>query len=152
MAKAASTQNNVAAFGCQPAGAGCGARTSVPIRGSRRSPTTPIAAVAAHDRSVNPTTHDFLRRRASDNAPSTGIVTMTRSEPTELAAAYIVFDAPRSPTSHTEKYSVATFIEKIVLEKSYNAQLHRSRAGARRWITRARVGRPRLGCCSDVIL
>src|SRR5690349_9350602 len=33
--------------------------------------------------------------------------------------------------SHTEKYSVATFIEKIVLAKSYSAQLARSMTGAR---------------------
>jgi hypothetical protein len=48
-----------------------------------------------------------------------------------LATAAIVFDAPTSLTSHTAKKSVAMFIEKIVLEKSYRAQLHRSRAGAR---------------------
>jgi hypothetical protein len=33
--------------------------------------------------------------------------------------------------SHTEKYSVATFIEKMVFAKSYSAQLARSIAGAR---------------------
>jgi len=33
--------------------------------------------------------------------------------------------------SQTEKYKVATFIEKMVFAKSYRAQLARSRTGAR---------------------
>jgi len=53
------------------------------------------------------------------------------AEANALAAACIVFETPRSLTSHTVKYSVATFIEKIVFEKSYNAQLMRSIIGAR---------------------
>jgi hypothetical protein len=48
-----------------------------------------------------------------------------------LPTAYTVFDARRSAMSQTEKYNVATFIEKMVFAKSYNAQLARSRSGAR---------------------
>ncbi len=48
-----------------------------------------------------------------------------------LATASVVFDTPRSLTSQTAKYRVATFIEKIVFEKSYSAQLMRSMNGAR---------------------
>jgi hypothetical protein len=48
-----------------------------------------------------------------------------------LPTAYTVFDACRSSMSQTEKYSVATFIEKMVFAKSYKAQLARSRSGAR---------------------
>ena len=55
----------------------------------------------------------------------------TSNEETLLATAAIVLEAPTSWTSHTAKKSVAMFIEKIVLEKSYNAQLNLSRNGAR---------------------
>jgi hypothetical protein len=42
-----------------------------------------------------------------------------------------VFDTSRSFTSHTAKYNVSTFIEKIALAKSYRTQLNRSTAGSR---------------------
>jgi hypothetical protein len=48
-----------------------------------------------------------------------------------LPTAYTVLDAWRSAMSQTEKYNVATFIEKMVFAKSYRAQLARSRSGAR---------------------
>jgi hypothetical protein len=48
-----------------------------------------------------------------------------------LPTAYTVFEAWRSAMSQTEKYNVATFIEKMVFAKSYRAQLARSRTGAR---------------------
>jgi hypothetical protein len=80
---------------------------------------------------VKPTTHGFRRRRASDNAPSTGTVATTSSEEMPLPTAYTVFEAPRSAISQTEKYRVATFIEKMVFAKSYKAQLARSIHGAR---------------------
>ena len=48
-----------------------------------------------------------------------------------LPTAYTVFDARKSAMSQTEKYNVATFIEKMVFAKSYRAQLARSRSGAR---------------------
>jgi hypothetical protein len=51
-------------------------------------------------------------------APSTGIETATNSDAIPFAIATLVFDAPRSDTSHTEKYRVATFIEKTVFAKS----------------------------------
>jgi hypothetical protein len=85
--------------------------------------------------SVKPTTHGLRRCVASEIAPNKGIDSTTRSDEMLLATAAIVFDAPTSFTSHTAKNSVAMFIEKIVLEKSYNAQLHRSIAGARGAIT-----------------
>jgi hypothetical protein len=50
---------------------------------------------------------------------------------TMLPTAYTVFDARKSSMSQTEKYNVATFIEKMVFAKSYRAQLARSRTGAR---------------------
>ena len=80
---------------------------------------------------VNPTTHGFRRRRASDIAPSTGTDSTTRMDEMPLPTAYTVFEARRSSMSQTEKYSVATFIEKMVFAKSYRAQLARSRTGAR---------------------
>ena len=54
-----------------------------------------------------------------------------RMDETPFPTAYTVFDACRSAISQTEKYSVATFIEKMVFAKSYRAQLARSRTGAR---------------------
>src|SRR5678816_503003 len=84
-----------------------------------------------HERTVKPTTQGFRRRRTSEIAPRNGIDTTTSADAIAAAAASIVFDTPRSLTSHTVKYSVATFIEKIVFEKSYNAQLMRSINGAR---------------------
>ena len=80
---------------------------------------------------VNPTTHGLRRRRASDNAPRNGTESTTRIEEMSLPIAYKVLDAPRSLINQTEKYSVATFIEKMVFAKSYRAQLARSRHGAR---------------------
>ncbi|MDE3052293.1 MAG: hypothetical protein KGJ70_00300 [Gemmatimonadota bacterium] len=80
---------------------------------------------------VNQTTHGLRRRRASETAPSTGMTAMTRSAASALAAPYIMLDAPRSLTSRAEKYSVATFIEKVAFAKSYEAQLQRSSAEAR---------------------
>ena len=64
-------------------------------------------------------------------APRTGIESTTIADAIALATAYTRSVDPRSLTIQTEKYSVATFIEKIVFEKSYSAQLHRSSAGAR---------------------
>src|SRR5678816_543464 len=92
----------------------------------------PIAAQATQEAIVKPTTHGFRRRRASDTAPSTGTDTTTRMDEIPLPTAYTVFEACRSAMSQTEKYSVATFIEKMVFAKSYRAQLARSRTGARR--------------------
>src|SRR5215203_7149634 len=94
-------------------------------------PRMPMAAHATHEAMVKPTTHGFRRRRASDTAPSTGTESTTRMDERPLPTAYTVFEARRSAMSQTEKYSVATFIEKMVFAKSYRAQLARSRTGAR---------------------
>ncbi len=67
---------------------------------------------------MNPTTHGLRRRRASESAPRKGIEITTSTDAIALAPATVMFDAPRSLTSHTAKYSEATFIEKIVFEKS----------------------------------
>ena len=67
---------------------------------------------------MNPTTHGLRRRRESESAPSTGIDSATSSDATPLATAFVVFDTPRSLTSHTAKYRLAMFIEKIVFAKS----------------------------------
>src|SRR6476469_10002171 len=83
------------------------------------------------ERRVNPITQGFRLRRESDSAPRKGIERKTSTDATAFANASIVFETPRSLTSHTAKYSVATFIEKMVFAKSYSAQLNRSRAGAR---------------------
>src|SRR5438105_2513383 len=91
----------------------------------------PIATQPRHDAMVNPTTHGLRRRRASEMAPSTGIAMTIKIDAAAFAIAYTRSVEPRSLTIQTEKYSVATFIEKIVFEKSYSAQLHRSTAGAR---------------------
>src|SRR3954469_10522242 len=88
-------------------------------------------AQAMHERIVNPTTHGLRRRLTSDNPPKNGTDPPPSADAIALAVASIVFETPRSLTSHTVKYRVATFIEKIVLEKSYNAQLTRSISGAR---------------------
>src|SRR6188472_3035206 len=93
-------------------------------------PNTPIAAQPMHDAIVKPTTHRLRVPRASEIAPSTGTLSTTSTAAIPLATAYSVLDAPRSATSHTEKYSVATFIEKMVFAKSYSAQLTRARRGA----------------------
>lgn len=55
---------------------------------------------------------------------------MTSAETMLFAVANFTFEMPRSATTHAEKKSVAMFIEKIVLEKSYSAQLQRSLLGA----------------------
>src|SRR5881296_595212 len=99
-----------------------------------------MAAVATHAAMVNPTTHHLRRRCASEMAPNTGIDSTTMTLATALATANVVLEAPRSSTSQTVKYNVATFIEKIVFAKSYSAQLQRSRAGARA-LTRASPAR-----------
>ena len=80
---------------------------------------------------MNPTTHGLRRRRASETAPSTGTDNDERMDEMPFPTAYTVFDACRSAINQTEKYSVATFIEKMVFAKSYRAQLARSRTGAR---------------------
>src|SRR5829696_4031168 len=80
---------------------------------------------------VNPITHGFRRPDTSEIAPNTGIDKATSADATAFAIPTIVFVAPRSVTNHTVKYNVAMFIEKMVLAKSYIAQLHRSRRGAR---------------------
>ena len=67
---------------------------------------------------MKPTIHGLRRPRASEIAPSTGIESATSSDATPFATAYAEFDAPRSEMSHTEKYSVATFIDQIVFAKS----------------------------------
>jgi hypothetical protein len=67
---------------------------------------------------VNQTTHGFRRRRASEIAPSKGTDNTTRNDEIPFPNAYTVFDACKSAINHTEKYSVATFIEKIVFAKS----------------------------------
>src|SRR5262245_9184025 len=128
---AANTQKSGAPLACQPAGTVAGVLTASPVSGRRRWPRTPITASARHERSVNPTTQALRRLRPSDNAPSTGIESNTSAEAIALAVASIVLETPRSVTSHTAKYNVAMFMEKMVLAKSYNAQLHRSTRGAR---------------------
>src|ERR1044071_7601156 len=90
-----------------------------------------MAAHARHEMSVNHTTHGFRRRRASEIAPRRGTDITTSNDEMPLPRAYTVFEAWRSAISQTEKYSVATFIEKMVFAKSYNAQLARSSHGAR---------------------
>ena len=90
-----------------------------------------MPAHATQDAMVNPTTHGFRRRRASEIAPSRGTERTTSSDEIPLPSAYTVLEAPRSAMIQTEKYSVATFIEKMVFAKSYSAQLARSRRGAR---------------------
>src|SRR5215475_5311082 len=112
----------------------------------------PIAAQATHAATVNPTTHGFRRRRASDRAPRTGIDRTTRIDAIALSSAYSVFVEPRSSTSQAAKYSDATFMEKIVFEKSYSAQLSRSKSGAR---TTGRISPPariRGGACSTCVI
>jgi hypothetical protein len=66
-------------------------------------PTIPIAAVAAQARTVNQTTQGFRRCVASDIAPNSGIETAIKADEIPLPRATIVFDAPRSDTSHTAK-------------------------------------------------
>src|SRR5919201_1063142 len=109
--------------GVQPTGAAAAPLICSPINGSDVCPKMPIAAHPAQDKSVNPTTQRLRRRRASEIAPRKGIETTTSALANALADAYSVFDEPRSLTSHTAKYSVAMFIEKMVFAKSYSAQL-----------------------------
>src|SRR6185503_8617244 len=99
--------------------------------GSMVWPNIPMRAQPRQDSRVKPTTHGLRRRRTSDSAPRNGIATTTNKDATAPAAASSVLDTPKSSTSHTVKYNVAMFIEKMVLEKSYNAQLERSSVGAR---------------------
>ena len=60
-------------------------------------------------------------------APSSGTDSTTSTDASAEAMASRVLDWCRSSTNHTAKYSVATFMEKIVFAKSYSAQLPRSR-------------------------
>src|SRR5262245_54126868 len=76
------------------------------------------AKVAATQTRVEPTTHGFRRRVASETAPIQGARTSTTAEERLVASEYAVLEAPRSVTIQTTKYSVATFIEKMVLAKS----------------------------------
>src|SRR5687768_1256071 len=122
---------NVPIVGLHPTGRLAPPTVSAPATGRVSWPRIPIAAQAMQEAMVKPTTQGFRRRRASDTAPSTGIDSMTRMDEMTLPTAYTVFDARRSSMSQTEKYSVATFIEKMVFAKSYKAQLARSRRGAR---------------------
>src|SRR5829696_6628805 len=131
MMNAMRTQPKVPIVGCHPAGKLVPAIVSAPAMGRVSWPRMPIAAQARHEAMVNPTTHGLRRRRASDTAPSTGTDSTTRMDEMPLPTAYTVFEACRSAISQTEKYSVATFIEKMVFAKSYRAQLARSRNGAR---------------------
>src|SRR4030095_6918463 len=94
----------------------------------------------------------FRRRRASDSAPSTGIERTTRIDAIAFSVAYRVLVEPRSSTSQAAKYSDATFMEKIVFEKSYSAQLSRSTIGAR---TTGRISPPAMirgGACSTCVI
>src|SRR5581483_10007495 len=106
-----------------------------------------MIASATTDNSVKPTTHGFLRRRESESAPKNGIEITTRIDATAFATALVVFDAPRSLTSHTVKYNDAMFIEKMVFAKSYSAQLNRSNAGARSTGRISPFGRITGGAC-----
>src|SRR5215203_2379142 len=117
--------------GCQLAGKLDPPLVSVPAMGSVSWPRTPIAAHARQEAMVKPTTHGLRRLRASDTAPSTGTDNTTRMDEMPLPTAYTVFEALRSAINQTEKYNVATFMEKMVFAKSYRAQLARSRNGAR---------------------
>ena len=99
--------------------------------------------------SVKPTTHGFRRCVASEIAPNNGMDRTTSTEETLLAIAAIVFEAPTSLTSHTAKKSVAMFIEKMVFEKSYSAQLNLSRNGAR-FVTTISPGPARMAGASIV--
>src|SRR5205823_2941255 len=107
-------QNKGVPLACQPSGTGAGFRTLSPTIGNSRWPNTPIIAVATAARSVKPMIHGFLRRRASDTAPRTGIARTMRTDETPFAYASVVSDRFRSLTSHTAKYSDSMFIENIV--------------------------------------
>src|SRR4051794_17841201 len=104
MINANHTQKNCDLAGCQCSGRSVPPITFVPYKGSCVRPKRPIAAVARHDSTVNRTTHGLRRRRASDTAPSTGIDTTTSNDAMPVAIAYAVSDAPRSTTTHAEKY------------------------------------------------
>src|SRR6476659_3954620 len=125
------THPNVAMVGCHPAGSAVPPTVSAPLIGRVSCPRIPMAAQARHEARVNPTIHGLRRRRASETAPSTGTDRTIRMDETPFPTAYTVFDACRSAINQTEKYSVATFIEKMVFAKSYSAQLARSTRGAR---------------------
>ena len=86
-----------------------------------------MAAQATQDTTVKPMTHGLRTCRASEMAPSSGTDSTTSTEASADAMASRVLDWWRSSTNHTAKYSVATFMEKIVFAKSYRAQLPRSR-------------------------
>src|SRR6186713_184645 len=131
MTNATRIQPKVPIVGCQSVGRLVPPIVWAPAIGRVSWPRIPIAAQATHETMVKPTTHGLRRRRASDTAPSTGTDSTTRMDEMPLPTAYTVFEARRSAISQTEKYSVATFIEKMVFAKSYRAQLARSRTGAR---------------------
>src|SRR3954451_17764244 len=90
-----------------------------------------MAAVATHEITVNHTTHGLRRRVASEMAPSNGTEIAMMIDEIDVAQEYAALDAPRSTTNQVARYSDTTFIDQMVLEKSYSAQLHRSRAVAR---------------------
>jgi hypothetical protein len=90
-----------------------------------------MAAVARQQAIVKKTIHGLRRWVVSETAPKSGIERIPIADTNPFATANFVFDTPRSATIHAEKNSVVMFIEKIVLEKSYSAQLHLSFAGAR---------------------
>src|SRR5215218_8508086 len=139
--KATRTHVKVPMVGLHPTGRLDPPMVSVPAMGRVSWPRMPIAAQATQDAMVNPTTHGLRRRRASDTAPSTGTESTTRMDEMPLPTAYTVFEACRSAISQTEKYSVATFIEKMVFAKSYRAQLARSRIGARSEVGAGIIGK-----------
>src|SRR5665647_3934432 len=93
-------------------------------------PTTPIAAVAIHDAIVNQRTHGLWRLVVSEIAPNIGIETITSAETSDFAIVKRVIETPMSLTIHAARKRVPIFIENIVLEKSYIAQLRRSRSRA----------------------
>src|SRR5437870_4335366 len=106
MMKATRTQKKVPAPMCDALFSATPPTTSCPRRGNVVWPRTPMAAQARHDATVNQTTHGFLRRRASETAPSRGTDTTTRKDAMPLPTAYKVLDACKSATSQTEKYKV----------------------------------------------
>src|SRR4051812_21981909 len=99
--KAPMTAYNGAPVACQPVGNDAGAFTDSPVRGSAVCPMYPITTNATHDSTVNPTTHTFRLRRASEIAPRNGIAANTKTEATPFPTATNVFDDPRSLTSQT---------------------------------------------------
>jgi hypothetical protein len=67
---------------------------------------------------VNHTTHGLRLCVASEIAPNSGIDIAINADEIPFPSATMVLEACRSDTSHTAKYNVAMFIEKIVFAKS----------------------------------